>query len=490
MKAEYTAKDIYHFLVLYFFAIVTVYLLPNLVAYAYFACLIVAFWNSKKNAFWFVLIFFLVDPPGDFFPSDYNYGLPFIYGVNLRFQEVFTYVAFLKVLKSKNKFYSVYKREFMILLAVMAILFVYTFLLEHSVRSVIVSLKWVFVWSLIFSVPSLINRISEWIFFFRMCFIISFIALGFQLLYLMLGHPPAYLLGTNFSPMMNYGDYALLELDISNYSETEARPISCSYIVLTAFIGSMFFLQMKKNPFRKTYLYLVMLVCFISIFLTATRGWFIGFSLVLIIYLLKFNLIGNLLKTGAIIILLLPVLFKLNVFEKQVEGSFKRLLSIESVVKGDISAKGSNSRGDYSIQLIKLWKESPVFGFGFTDYFKANGNGHAGHANLLFHVGILGILAFIIFWYKLYTLPFKIDKLLSQQNPYKGAIITLNYYFIILFVLHSTSGQQFGFYINIGMGIFVQAFIYSFSSFFINEALKEERQISLSTDNAFEKAYS
>jgi hypothetical protein len=478
MINKYLQKDIYHFFGIFALAIIFIYLLPNILAFVFFGYILISFWNSKKNGFWFALIFLFIDPPGDLFPSDYNYGLPFIPILNLRFQEVFCYVALIKSIKNRNKFYSIYSREFVILLFTMGIIFLYSFLIEKSLYSSIISLKWVFVWTYIYSISILMNDIKEWVLFFRFMFILTFVALGSQILYLILGHPPSYLLGTNFSPMMDYGEKALLQFDTSAINQIEVRPIGCSYIVLTALIGSMFFLQLKTSPFKRNYLLIVMILCYLSIILTATRGWFIAFSAALIIYMIRYNLLKSIYKIGAVIVILIPILLKINVFKLQIEGAFNRLMSIGNVAKGDISAGGSNARGEYSEILFNLWRESPIFGYGFTEFYKENGNGHAGHANLLFHVGIVGMFAFIIFWYKLFYLPIRMNNVLNQKNPYKNSLFTFSIFFITLFILHSTSGQQWGFYLNFGMGTFGQIFYYCYSSFFINEAIKNENYIS------------
>jgi hypothetical protein len=119
-----------------------------------------------------------------------------------------------------------------------------------------------------------------------MAFIIVFIAFLSQLLQLALGYSPSYLLGTNFSPMMDYGqgEFVLSKMNSAAYDITEARPISSSSIILIALVGAMFFQQYKSNIFPKIYLSLVILISYISILLTATRGWVIAFTFVIFLY--------------------------------------------------------------------------------------------------------------------------------------------------------------------------------------------------------------
>ena len=151
--------------------------------------------------------------------------------------------------------------------------------------------------------------------------------------------------------------------------------------------------------------------------------------------------------------------------------------TIESVAQGDLSAGGTNARNDYSEILVNHWKDSPFLGWGFSDFYKENGNGHAGLANLLFGVGIIGFLVFIYFWYKLFFTPLVKDRMLSMGNPYKGALVVFSLGFLIFFILNATSGQQFGLYMGFGAGIFSQTFFYSYSSCFIISGLNAEREI-------------
>jgi hypothetical protein len=491
LNINYSKRDIIDFILLYIGAIITVYLLPGIFAYIYFGILLILFWRSRKNAFWFILLYFMLDTPGDLFPNDFNYGLPFVNGVNLRYIEVFIYVAFFKALRQKNRFQSQYYKAYQFLLILTILLLVYTLFLDTFSLSFIITIKWIFVWSIIYSIPKLIDTYDEWVFFFRMAFIIVFIGFLSQLLQLALGQPPSYLLGTNFQPMMgyekgipqeldpnlNFGEIIVQKLDPNQYNVIEARPISCITIMQLALTGAMFFLQFKTHIFNKTYLYLVIIISYLSILLTATRGWFIAFSVVLILYFAYSQKIKRIYSISILVIILLLFLLRVPFIQKQFQGSFSRLSTIESVAQGDLSAGGTSSRDQYSFELIKLWKESPVLGWGFSSFFKEHNNGHAGPANLLFSVGIVGYLVFIYFWYKLFFIPIRVNKRISFSNPYKGSLIIFSFTFLVFFILHASSGQRFGLYLDLGAVIFSQVIYYSYSSFFIVNALNEEYEI-------------
>lgn len=479
MYTKYSHKDIYFFFALYAVAIITVYLLPDIVAYIYFGLLIFLFWRSDKNALWFILAFCLLDPPGNLFPQDFNYGLPFIPGINLRFIEVFIYVAFIKAIKQKAKFQTVFLKSYQLLFLLIVLLLLFTALLNTSLISILITVKWLFVWSLVYSIPKLLDKFDDWIFLFRTAFIIVFIGFFSQLLHLVLGHPPSYLFGTDFNPMTVYDDFQLEQLDPHNYDVQEARPLSSSSIVQMAFIGAMFFLKFKKSLFQNNYLLLVIIISYLSILLTATRGWFISFSIALLLYFALVQKSNKTISAIILVLILVPLLLQVPVVRKQLQGSVKRISTVESILRGDISAGGTSARDEYSKVLFKYWSESPILGWGFTDFYKDNGNGHAGLANLLFSVGILGYLIFIYFWYKLFFIPIQTIKRLSITNPFKRSLIVLSIGFLTFFILHSTSGQQFGFYLGFGSGILSQTLFYSFSSYFIMQALKAEGDLAV-----------
>lgn len=422
----------------------------------------------------------MFDPPGGLFPDDFNYGLPFIRGINLRFIELFVYVALLKAVNKSGKFQSVYIKSFQLLFLLTVTLLAYSLLLKTSVLSVIIAIKWIFIWSLLYSVPKLLDKYEEWLFFFRMVFIIVFIAFFSQILHLALGYPPSFLLGTDFNSIMGNDNRTIVlsVIGVTNtYDILAVRPISSSYIVLIGLSGSLFFQQYKINNFSRTYLSFVIFVSFISIFLTATRGWFIAFSFAIFLYLVLFQRTRRTLLAGFRLLFVITILLSIPFIQRQIVGSFKRISTLETVAQGDLSAGGTSSRVEYNMQLINLWKEKPVLGWGFSEFYKENGNGHAGLANLLFNVGILGFIVFVYFWFKLFFVPISVNRRISFSNPFKDSLFAFTLTFLIFFIINATSGQQFGIYLSFGGGIYAQIIFYSYSSFFISMAMNKEVQI-------------
>jgi len=175
------------FILVFSVSVFAVYFLPDIVSKLLFGILLFLFYRSKKNYFWFAFIYFCVDAPSGLFPNgDLNYGMPMVtLPFIITFQELFIYVAFVKALRIK-KTYFLYSKPVQILIIYMVFLFLITFLLGTSQRSILESIKWTLSWSLLYSVPRLISSEEDWISFFRLLFPITFIALGTQIFQLIL----------------------------------------------------------------------------------------------------------------------------------------------------------------------------------------------------------------------------------------------------------------------------------------------------------------
>jgi len=432
---------------------------------------------------WSAFVFLLVDAPGGLFPNgDLNYGLPMLTFPGLiSFQEIFIYLLIIKALTKSNKWPQlIYQKPYQLLFFYFIFLLAFSIVIGVSPIALFKAIKWFIPYSLLLTVPILLISKEEWTIFFKIIFIFLFFVLASQIAQLVLGHPPSLLLGSNFQPLNEGGDFSFNYriLDPSSYEEKAARPISSSGIVLSCFAGAMFFLKDQQSYFKKNYLFLILFLSAFSILLTATRGWILSFSLALALF---FLFVTN--NSKSIIRVLFPLLVlyilvsTIPVLRSQLQGVQNRVSTVEAIAKGDITAEGTNDRGDYTVELLKVWKDSPIFGWGFSNTFRENMNSHAGQANLLMNVGIVGILIFIYFWYKLGITPIVINGKLSAKNPYKKALLSFSIMFLVYFFLHSTSGQQFQYLIGVYGISLAQIFFYCFSDFFMKDALIKEKQI-------------
>jgi hypothetical protein len=474
-------KEFYNLFVYYIIAIITVYVVPNIVSYVFFTLLLFLFYRSNNNYFWFVLIFVLTDPPGGFFPGgDLNYGLPmFRFPAYVTFQELFIYVAFIKALSNGRHYTFIYKKPVVLLSVYLIFLFAFTFLIGTSTYTLLKTIKWLLPWSLLYSIPRLINKKEEWDNFFSLLFPFVIIGLVAQIVQLLIGQPVANIFGTNFEPVSGEVSRSLGQFDISQYDVSVARPLSSPYVNLICYIGSMFFLSSSKKVFSEKYLYMILIFAYFSILLTATRGWILAYSFVLIIYSVLINKRSRFfLRLGLPLILIGSIIYFSPIIQSQLIGVTNRMATLGLMVKGDITAGGTVKRiNEYTPALLNIFYKSPILGWGFSDVFWSNKNGHAGQANLLMNVGIVGFLLFIYFWFKLITVPYKINARLKRLNPYKNSLLVLIIGFLIFFILHNTSGQQFQYLIGSYGSSFGQIIFYGLSDFCLRNALIINKQI-------------
>jgi O-antigen ligase len=241
-------------------------------------------------------------------------------------------------------------------------------------------------------------------------------------------------------------------------------------------MGAIFYRFKNKAPFKAFYLDLIMICCMLIPILSATRSYVIAYFTLFSAYAILSS--GKVFKGISITIIssvLLYLLLSNSIIQGQFIGSLKRLETVELLIAGDLSAGGTLDRiTEYTPILLDHWKESPLFGWGFSSFFASENNGHAGLANLLFNVGIFGFIIFIIYWGSLIWIPLRTSLKLDHNNPYKKSLLVLVFVFFSYFIINN-AGQQFTYLIGfMGTG-YSQMIFLSFSDFAIRESQRVNR---------------
>jgi hypothetical protein len=270
---------------------------------------------------------------------------------------------------------------------------------------------------------------------------------------------------------MNYGDVDYSTAALADPSKL--RPISSPYISLFALMAAMMFILYRDKSFNKTYLYTILCMALFSILITATRGWIIAYSAMMLLFMIigggsvkRFIQVVLFLLIACGLVLLIPKI------RTQVENSISRVQTLEKISEGDLTAGGTLGRlDDYSPKVMSKFYESPVFGWGFSDEYAKNINGHVGNQSLLLNVGIVGFIFFVFFWFTISVNPFRIANKLSVFNPYKNSIKVISIIFVGLFIIHSTSGWQLQYLIGFQNGAFNQTIFYAFANFYMLAAI-------------------
>ena len=198
---------------------------------------------------------------------------------------------------------------------------------------------------------------------------------------------------------------------------------------------------------------MVAFVGLFSILLTATRGWIIASSILLLGTFFLFGLSRSITKLFRLVIVSVfgfwVVVSQFPVLKPQVDASFERLATIEALAAGDITAGGTLGRLNVrSPKVMKKFWESPVFGWGFSNEYFDNHDQHVGHQNILLNIGVLGYVfimgLFISIWIKTWRLSRR-----KEIRRYEGnAPLVYLFSLIAVFVIHSSSTQLWGYHLG------------------------------------------
>ena len=457
---ELKLKTVFYFFSLILITLVIQYYMPSIIAYLWLVTLLVQYWFSKDEPFW--LAFFLVITDG--FMSFFGLyetrlavfpGLPAI--------ELGHFYVILSVLKTgtKKPAYPVFYKQFLYFMGGYLIFLILLGLLigiNGELNAYFRVLKLTLPFLLFYSIPKLMRNEYDFIRFFALIFPIAFLASVAQLFELIMQIPLSTYLGAK-------------EFVMEDIKDDEAyRTFYNPSIILLTFFGSLFFSIRKGHKFNAIYLNILTISTFSMTFLSATRGWIIGFGITFILYLL-FVARYKPLRLFAFITLGIAMFFlvmKVPVLQKQINNAYDRFTSVEEIYEGDITAGETQIRTTIrSPRVLNKWSESPVTGFGFSDESRKYGDGHVGNQNVLLQSGIIGLALMISFFLYFMVILFRASLLNNDKSLQVFPIFFIGWFFI-----HSTSGQHFAYGIFLGY-ILTQIVFFTFGAFCVAE-LKEQ----------------
>ena len=189
-------------------------------------------------------------------------------------------------------------------------------------------------------------------------------------------------------------------------ADTMSRQVYGPFLILTTMIGMMVF-QAKKWEFSsKSFAWIVMISGYISIILSATRGYWISSTILLLVFILYLtNLSKNVKRSiviaglGIIVVLIVPGV------RKQLDKSVIRLETVISVAKCDEGALENEGRISERLpRVMDKYYERPVLGFGFSNEGFEYYDIHVSFASNMLIGGIPGAILWILFW--LYVIAF------------------------------------------------------------------------------------
>ena len=454
--------------------IISVYFAPAILNQLFFIIILVFIWNSKKNYFWFALIFAICSKPGLLFfgrpPFDIHI-IPyytFTKGISFSFFELFFILVLFKAILSGNLKKPLLKKPLFYLLIYLIYLFLLSFIYGTNLRLLITSLQGIVPFTLFISFPNLVNKKSDLNKFTYLIFIMIFIIFLSQLLMLSTGKNLHTLLAPEGSATRMQ-----LEEDIENAGLLRAMP-GGAMLILFSFIFSLFNIEMKDYPGNRLYLYIILFLSLLAAFLSATRGWIITLGIMLLLYSVlvnkkKIQLILYTLLIGLFITASFVILPKLK---SSAEYSLDGLSTIQLLLHGDVTAGKTLSRLDTRLpRVLKGVAQNPLFGWGFSETFAEYEDAHVGIFNVILQVGIIGLLLFIFLWSYYFKMVFKGISKSSKINSLSNSLKVLVVTFAGLLILQFTTFSFFGFNLKTDTIYFIIIY-FSFSEFFVKYAVQ------------------
>jgi len=398
-------KDFIAIVIVFVLSIYVVYFTSQEIAKIFFLLLLLLFLLSDKDFFWFAYFFILAQGPGYFF-ADLSgaslYRLPlytFLAGMSLTPVDIFVLLAFLKALaKGKRK-----RLQLQLPLLVLAGYIVFSVSVGFFIYGVDIdiaawNLRWLFYYSIIISFLYLVHQKQQIYRFALLIFPFVFFIAFTQIYYISSG-----------DELINLFDPDFRAITVNTVTG-ELRPITGGGLVVF-FCYVLSFLLLADDDFKlpKVPLYLVLVSSFLSIFLSATRLWFVIFSFIFVGYTLvaKKKMLSAV-SFVAIAFLVLSVLTYSGVITRDflLGSSWGRLQQIFDVTRGDVSAVDNaiNRLFNQMPIIVAAMKQNLLIGYGFSRVTMIYYDNDFGFLNTILMFGLAGLSLFVFFFVKLFTL--------------------------------------------------------------------------------------
>lgn len=403
----------------------------------YYSLVFVLFLRSKNNVFWVAFLFILISNPlGLFYYKPYDWMLSVTNTIGIPYTSIFGIIFFLKakyVLKTEIvKLHDYLKPYYKVFGLYVLFLLVLSFVFGHSMASIyriIISLS---SFLLFYSLPRFF-RYKELVHLNRILFLFVIIH-SFLIFY-------DIIFQGQFIKFITFGK----SFTGAAFTESIIRILGGMGLNLYVIVIAIFYIFRNESAFKKWYLWLVIILAYLAILASATRGWMIASTFFLVATLLSalfgkginFKSVTALFVIAAIVIILIP-----QGLNNNLTSAFVRLSTVESIAEGDLTAEGTAIRlTERGPRALKRFNESPVFGFGYSQVTEEYYDGHVGNHSLLIMGGIVG-MAIVYF-----TVIFIIFFLFRASNKHSGKGL---YYFglalISIMIIHSTSRAMVSFY--------------------------------------------
>ncbi|MCS6929675.1 MAG: hypothetical protein NZM43_09280 [Saprospiraceae bacterium] len=442
---------------IYFFwlvvAIAATYYLPEFARAPLYIFMLVAYARSSNEPMWLALFLTIADGFIGFF-NPYEAVARLLPGLpGIEFEQLYILAAFIKAL-GKERPEPLFHRGLLQVMGIYIILLVlqgYAIGLSSALNVQFRLVKFLLPLSLLYSIPRLLRTEDDYRNFFFYLFPMVFFALFAQV----------FTIVTSITPSQALGVVKKFWFTVDVKKGYTYRGFYSDNTVLLTYFGAFYWLT-RPGFFDRRYLFTIMAAAMLCVVLSATRGWIIGFSISLILFLIMVEKLSlkqtfSLGLTGALSVMLL---LQIPVIEKQFENALERFSTLQKLAGGDVTAGGTLSRlNERSPRVMDKWSESPISGWGFSDEFFKYGDFHVANQNILLHAGIIGAILMLVFILAYHGKLFLRSFQLPRGSPYKQSLLVWCTFFPGWFFIHSTSGQKFAFYADPTAGMVIGVYL-------------------------------
>ena len=456
-------KDIGRFLFLVLITIIVTYRAPKIIASLWYLFTLVWYYRSKDEPFW--LVFYLVTVDGFIgYFGVYTVTIQALPGLPaIELAQFYIVLCFVKAVQKKGRPYIFYKRYITILLFYLVFLIVWGQMMGFSgeFKDYFRVIKLTLPFILFYTLPRLLTNYESYRRLFAFIFIVLIGAFITQLFVLLTGLLPTQVTELTAEQVLEAGSY---------------RGFYNVGITLMGLFGALFYISERNNiSFSRAYLYSLIISAYGMAYLSATRGWIISFSFIIIISFVLTSGINAKKISGFAVFAFIAVSIGLSNdrIREQVNYASSRMETLGVVAEGDVTAKGTLSRVDFrGPKVMEIFRGNPVFGWGFSDTARKYADSHVGNQTILLYSGIIGFILVLGFFgyfsFKLFLLYHNRRLRITFKSCLPVFIIFLAGWFII----HSTSGQHFNFW-GIPAQVIPQAIFFSFGAFAYSKSKEE-----------------
>jgi len=436
------------------------YSTPGIVSFFLQAVFFYFYLRSSKIYPWIFVLLFVSFAPGDLFGRTRPLifiTVPFL-GI-VSFGMAFILVSWIKVIKKRAQI--IYKNSFLVII-------IYAFLLLpiFGVVNVPGFLRGLIFFSWLLVLPRLINSSEDFDRLFYMIFIANILVFAFNTFQVLTGQTFARVIAGTYQPGV---------FDPDRLVRTVAG-ISFAHLAVA---GGLLYLNKSKTSMSVILAYSGLVLGFLNIVYSGTRGWVFGTTFLIIAYSFFMipRVIRNILFIVPVVAMTIIIAWNIPVIRSQIIGTYDRIIHREYLldINPDTTEIGRIQRGT---RVMNKFRESPILGFGFGEEGREYGDSHTGNQTLLLHFGIIGYLLFLNFWVGFLGKVLFSERFIKHKGPDYRINVLIAISFISIFIIHSTSGAFLHPFIS-APNVIWYALIFAYGNYLYFN--KQKNQLNIST---------